>query len=103
MSDEAENPFNGADPKAFDHDGDNKPGGSRKKAPSVAAEAPRTPEDGLVIETPERGLYITTRTTEGYGPRGHFLELTQVEAGAGQSSGVLRPPTADELARRSKF
>lgn len=48
----------------------------------------------------ERTTYLTKRPSDGYGPRGAFLDLTEVEAKAGVTSGILGRPTPEQLARR---
>lgn len=69
-------------------------------SPPVVAPAAPAPEP--TAKAPERGVFLALRTSEGYGPKGGFLDLTETEAKAGVTSGVLRPATAAEIARRRR-
>ncbi len=68
--------------------------------PTPAAPAPSAPE--RPAQAPEKSAFLALRTSEGYGPKGGFLDLTEAEAKAGVTSGVLRPATAEEIARRRR-
>jgi hypothetical protein len=62
-----------------------------------AATAPAPP-----AKAPEKGVFLARRTSEDYGPKGGFVDLTEDEAKAAVTSGTLRPATAAEIARRRR-
>ena len=68
--------------------------------PAPTPAAPPAPERPAT--TPEKGVFLALRTSEGYGPKGGFLDLTEADAKACVTSGVLRPATAAEIARRRR-
>lgn len=85
-------------------DAADKPPEAQGPAPAPAAAAPAAPAAAEAAPDgphgPEVRAYLRLRTSDGYGPRGGFSDLTETEAKAGVTSGVLRLATADEIARR---